>query len=485
MTEEKPLAPNKLHSPTFWVFVVLMTGLVVRLLTILLYQPVAYSDTPSYRRLAEAVRGGFVLYDGTRTPGYPVFLAVVGSDRNVWLVQLMMGLVTTLLLYYIGWKLTGQPWLGGIVGLAHTLNLGQLFFESNLLTETLTTFLLTLVAAGVLIWVSRPGKRNIWLAFGLALVSTIALLVRPLFIFLPFFALIFLYLSSRLADRRVYPINHEHAGEDSSPPSLSQFRWMLALVFLLPVILLLGGWVTFIHAKFGDWSLTTMTGYHLIQHTGSYFEYVPDEYAELRDTYIRYRDAQVAQYGSQANTIWEAIPEMSQVSGYNFYDLSRVLAKISMDLILEHPLLFIQNALQGWWMFWRTSVYWSAEALRFPALASVINPTVLIQRGILFVSNLAFIGASLYFMLTELLACIRHKAGWQRLQFDKPAHKAYFWFLTGNIWLASILQTLLDHGDNPRFLVPLQSLVGLWVVLFFFEWAQNRRLSLRHGAAPG
>jgi len=229
MTEEKPLAPNKLQSPTYWVSVVLMTGLAVRLLTLLFYQPVAYSDTPSYRRLAEAVRGGFALYDGTRTPGYPIFLAVVGSDRNVWLVQLVLGLLTTLLLFYLGWKLTNRTWVGGLMGLAHTLNLGQLFFESNMLTETLTTFLVTLVAAGMLNWFSRSGKRNTWLAFGLGLVSTIALLVRPLFIFLPFFVLIFLYLSSRLAARRAYPANHEDVPGAANRLPRGDSRWSLCL----------------------------------------------------------------------------------------------------------------------------------------------------------------------------------------------------------------------------------------------------------------
>ncbi len=41
--------------------------------------------------------------------------------------------------------------------------------------------------------------------------------------------------------------------------------------------------------------------------------------------------------------------------------------------------------------------------------------------------------------------------------------------LLGNIWITSILQTLLDHGDNPRFLVPLQSLVVLWVAAFILQ----------------
>ncbi len=169
-----------------------------RLLIIIFYRPVTYSDTPSYRRLAESVLHGFANYDGTRTPGYPIFLALVGSDQRVWLFQLFLGFVTTFLLFYVGWKLTDKLWFGGLIALAHTLNLGQLFFESNLLTESLTTFLLALTMAGMFVWLLSPKVRSLWLAFLLGLISSATLLVRPLFIYLPFFLLIFLWLEPRL-----------------------------------------------------------------------------------------------------------------------------------------------------------------------------------------------------------------------------------------------------------------------------------------------
>jgi hypothetical protein len=65
-----------LKSPTsVWK---VFTGLLVvcileRLVLFLIYPPVSYSDTGSYRRLAETVVNGWVNYDGTRTPVYPVF----------------------------------------------------------------------------------------------------------------------------------------------------------------------------------------------------------------------------------------------------------------------------------------------------------------------------------------------------------------------------------------------------------------------------
>jgi hypothetical protein len=53
---------------------------------------------------------------------------------------------------------------------------------------------------------------------------------------------------------------------------------------------------------------------------------------------------------------------------------------------------------------------------------------------------------------------------------------AFIWCVAGCIWVASVLQTLLDHGDNPRFLVPLQSLVVLWVLWYGWQLLSRRSL---------
>ena len=474
MIESKPSMSIKLSSSTFWLIIVFAVALLERLLIIILYQPVSNGDTPSYRRLADSVLHGFTNYDGTRTPGYPVFLALVGPDQRVWLVQLILGFLTTLLLFYIGWKLTDKPWFGGLIALAHTLNLGQLFFESNLITESLTTFLMILTMAGILVWLLYPKIRTILLAFLLGLVSSLTLLVRPLFIYLPFYLLLFLWIEPKIVSN---PKNLVNAGETNIENKHIQQhpRLHLGIAFLIPVVLLLGGWLTFIHKNFGEWSMTTMTGYHLIQHTGIFFEYVPDEYATLRDTYIKYRDARITQFGTQTNAIWDAIPEMSQISGYSFYALSRVLTRISIQLILKHPFLYLKNVVSGWWMFWRAPVYWSPDALRFPWFAGGVKLGILLERALIFLTNLAFIFASISFVIIECISAIRHKPSPLPIHHTHPSLYAYLWMLLGNIWIASILQTLLDHGDNPRFLIPLQSLVVLWVAAFILQLVDHKQ----------
>jgi hypothetical protein len=435
-------------SPRAWLLAVALISVTQRVGLLLLYRPVHYGDTPSYRRLAESLLRGLEYYDGTRTPGYPYFLAFLGPDERVWLVQMALGLATTFLFFYMGWQTTGRAWFGGIAALAHTLNMGQLFFEANILSETLTTFLVSLAYAALFYWLFHASARTVWLALGLGVITSLAVMVRPLFIYFPFWFLLFIAVECKekgLASRLNFRLNLPATG-----------------AFLLPVILLVGGWINFIHTKYGDWGLTTMTGYHLIQHTGVFFEYVPDEHAALRDTYLKYRDQQIALRGNQANTIWDAIPEMQQASGYNFYDLSRVLAKISVQLILDHPDLYLRNVIKGWWYFWRAPFYWSVEAFQWEALAQLTEPLVLGSRLVLIAANLLFLG-------TSLVALFR-----RRMRDWFPVSPA-LWCLAGGVWAASVVQTLVDHGDNPRFLVPMQSLVVLWVLWLAFQVIRQTR----------
>jgi hypothetical protein len=436
------MAARWIRSSTgLWVSLVLLAALLLRGGLFAVYQPVAYSDTGSYRRLAVSIQNGWEKYDGTRTPGYPMLLAAAGSDEAVWITQMALGVIITLLFFSLGYRLSGQAWFGGLAALAHTFNLGQLFFEANLITETLATFWVIVTLAGAVRWLLSPELRTTPFAVFLGLTAALATLTRPLFVYLPLWTALFVAIqwrkpktSGRLWERLPFRISTAHAA-----------------AFLLPGVLLIGGWANLIHERFNVWSLSAMTGYHLIQHTGNYFEYLPEEEAALRDTYLKYRSAQISSTGSQTNAIWDAIPEMQKVSGLSFYALSRHLADLSVQLILAHPDQYLQRVARGWWLFWRAPVYWQAEALNNPGMIPITTLLVLLERGFLFLSNLVFV-------VTSLAAL-----GWKSLRARWRIGPA-LWYLAGTVWFASVLQTLLDHGDNPRFLVPLQSVVILWTL---------------------
>ncbi len=106
-------------------------------------------------------------------------------------------------------------------------------------------------------------------------------------------------------------------------------NWRAVWTILLVAAVLVGGWMTYINSRYHVFSVSTMSGYHLVQHTGYYFEDVPDEYAVIRDIYLDFRDARITERGTQGNTIWDAIPAIMDATGLSFYDLSGVLSKIS------------------------------------------------------------------------------------------------------------------------------------------------------------
>ncbi|GAP13936.1 hypothetical protein LARV_01695 [Longilinea arvoryzae] len=410
-------------------------AVVERFLMFAFYPPVAYDDTPSYRHLAATILNHWQGYDGTRTPGYPIFLAWVGPDRWVYLLQLGMGLAITLVFFWVGWQASGKARFGAAAALAHTLNLGQLFFEANLLTETLTTFLLALSVLAVFEGLRRRGWIRLAWALAGGLFGGLAGLVRPLFFFVPFWMALF------------FPLAFWREG----------WRVRLGNLFapLLPGLIIAGLWVGYIDTNFHILSVTVMNGYHLVQHTGYFFEYVPDEDAALRDTYLRYRAERIARYGTQGNTIWDAIPELEKVTGLSFYNLSQKMASISIELIREHPGLYLRTVVSGWFLYWRAPVYWDAGAIAPPGLRVLLQGLVTAERLALVAFNLTFILGSLVTLL------------WKRFrQIFHPNPVIYY--LTGLIWLSSIAQTLPDHGDNPRFLIPLQSWVVFCVLWFGF-----------------
>ena len=437
-----PRRPAWERSEVRWGAGVLTLAAAIRLAFWLIYQPASFGDTATYLRLAKVVAGGSLRgYDGTRTPGYPAFLALAGGDASrAWIGQMALGLLITLGLYWVCWRLTANPRLAAGVAATYSLLPGLLFFEGALLTETLTTFFLTGCLVCLTALEVSPKNRTMVVAAGLlGLSASLAALTRPLFFVLPAVLLPFVWRSG--SGRRE--------------------RWARSAAFALAPLVLLGGWLAFIDSKYGMLSPTVMGGYSLVQHTGAFFEYLPDEAAPIRDTYLRYRQAQIAARGTQTNAIWDAIPEISRASGLGFYDLSREMQRLSLWLIRQHPDLYARSVAEGWVAFWKAPVYWDLQLVAPDWLRAVLPAYATLTRLLLAVTNLAF-----------LVLCLASL--WVRRV--RRALTAHATVLAGTAMVLgiSVVQTLLDHGDNPRFLVPLQMTVILVVSVIVHELLNPR-----------
>ncbi len=428
-----------------WGCALLLFGLLQRLVLLLFYQPIPFADTNAYMRLAVPLSNLTLKgYDGTRVPGYPALLAIAGLDEHTaWVLQLVLGLVISMLLFWIVFRTTDSPALGVLVGGLYDLIPGQFLFESNLLSETLTTFFVVLCFASfVAFGCAKSSPKRFLAALMLGTDACLPGMVRPYFFPITLFFLPFVWF----------------VGDGNW-----RGRLLRIAIYSLPPLMIQGGWLLWIRNTYHMTSPTVMSGYSLVQHTGEYFEFLPDDVAEIRDTYIHFRDAQIAERGVQTNAIWEAIPAMSEASGLGFYDLSRELHRLSIDLIRAHPNRYLANVVKGWINFWKAPVYWRAEALQSSLLLYIMKVFIWVGRGLSVLANLVFLLLSLFAILSKRLR--------QRISFD-----VYSGTAAGLIVMISIVQTIVDHGDNPRFLVPLQMLVFFVVVRSFWMGFRNRKV---------
>jgi hypothetical protein len=439
---------------TGWPGMVVAIALLERLALWFLYSPVIFDDSNSYRRLAGQILGS-APFDGTRSPGYPIFLAWLGPDRNVYAVQLVLGFATTLLFFYLGWLVTGSQKVGAAAALIHTLNLGQLLFEADLLAETLTTFLAMVTICGGVYFLKKDNFKQLALKeFTLALLigtaGGLAALVRPQFIFLPFLIAFVLVLKTFNLQLSTF-----------TPSNLQPSTFQLLFAILIPAIFLNALWVNYIHNQFGTWSMSSVDGYHIIQHTGKFFEYVPDENAAIRDTFLKYRAIQIAETGKASNTIWAAVPELEKVSGLGFYKLSRKLQEISRQLIIDHPLLYLGSVFEAWAWFWSAPFYWNPGSLGIPG-----DWLTQFQRYLLWAANAIFI------------------VGTPALVFQRVRKilimPAALWLMLAIVWVNSILQAIVEASENPRYSVSTQTLVVLVVAWWLWHILQHWRQRSEH-----
>jgi len=406
-----------------------LVGLIERLLLWFTYAPYIAGDTEgAYLRLAEALRGlTLAHYDATRVPGYPLLVLFMDLDPvRIWQVQMAAGWVLALLLFWFTWRTTHNRVLALTVGMLYHLIPAQFLFEANILTETFTAFFVVL--SFVMLREVEETRRS-WMTYPAALILGILAclpgMMRPLLFPLSVWLLLFVLIVVKGGWRR---------------------KLAAGLLFSIGPLLIQGGWLLWVFRTYHMVSPTTLSGYSLVQHTGAYFEQLPDEEALIRDTYLRYRDERIAERGVQTNTIWHAIPELTDVTGMHFFELSRKMGALSRQLIRENPLLYSRTVVKGWIDFWKAPVYWDPALVSSSVMRMILRGAALVGRGLCLLGNALFLVGGLLAVVSRRMRA--------RLGIDR-----YTTAVGGFVLMTSVIQTLADHGDNPRFLVPLQMLV--------------------------
>ena len=429
-------------SPRRALAILLLAGIALRVGLWLAYEPVAYPDTPSYMRLAAEIRSGdFSNYDGRRPPGYAAVLALAGdSSHAAWALQMVAGLVISILMFVIGVSLTGRPAWGLAFGMAYNLNLAQLFFEATLLAETIGTLFITAVVAGLLRarHGMHEGRGVSWLLVGVGVLAGAAIMTKPQFIFLPALGGVLVAIAGRWHWRRA--VRH-------------------AALIAVPGVVMVLAWSSFNYARVGYFALSTQAGIGLMNQSLAFVELAPDRYRTVRDIYVKYRDAKVARSGLHTAN-WDAVPELLATTGLSLPELSRELTSLSVHLFVNHPIRYGIGVTRAWIDFWMVPNYWRPERLSPPWLAAPLALVWRVEHVVLRALNAAFL------VLCGLALVSGRVRG--RANFDWRLAS-----IAAVVLATSVVQALAEYGENARYAVSVQPLVVVAVAVAVRAWVER------------
>jgi len=427
-----------------WALALLLVGVLVQLLLVP-YEPTLYPDSTTYLQAAkDLVSGDFSLGQGRRTPGYPLLiLAAGGSAHSVMRLQMLAGLATGLLVFWLTLRLTGHPKLAFVSGLLHFVCLQQLFQQAMISTEGIAAFstIATIALFVALLGPIREGRVGAAGLVALGVFATWALMVRPQFIF-------FVGLLPLGVAWQAWRGGRSRVGAGT-----------LAACVAVPAVALILGWCAVQQSKTGYFTLSTQSGFGMVNHPIDYIELAPERYATVRDILVRTREQRMREVGHSRNTIWYAWPEIQRTTGWSLPEASRQLSAMCKELFIAYPGRYARSVFTAWVDFWTVPIFWSPEVYA-PGVRAALEGLWWVEHKLLRLANLAFVlcaGAAL------LLPAVRH-----RLRWDLPLT-----VIATSVLASSVIQALADQGASSRYHLPTQSLVVMFVLVAAFRWFER------------
>jgi len=441
LTHSRGTAP----FPWLWLGLLLVLGVLLRWSLLWNLPMLQFPDSPTYFQAAkDLLSGDFSQGQGRRTPGYPLLLAWAGpQEASILFWQLLAGVGASAALFLAGWRLTGSAQAGFWAGLAHSANFQQLYVESAVLTESFSAFTVAVTVLSLLATLhsARLG-RSVWAWCLLTgTLAALAIWVRPQFLyFLPLLPLLVAFAIS---------------GWRPQARSLG----MAALV-AAPMLAALLGWAAVVQSKVGPFTISTQSGFGVLNHLYSELEQAPDEFAVVRDIMIKVRDQRIAQVGNSFNTVWYSWPEVQRVTGWSYAQASANYQRMARAIVVKRPLAYLRSVAAGWRDYWTVPNLWDTEKLGPPERRRVLEDLWWVQHKLLRGTNAVFV-----LLMAGALVLPR-----LRRLFDLPLVAVVLVVL-----VSSVFQAMADYSTNSRYAMPTQSLVGMVLIVLVWRAAKNNQ----------
>lgn len=438
----------------------------LRMLVFFFAEPRLTNDSRDYLNLARLISSNHIERDnGARTPVYPIVIILLGFHfKLIILFQLLLGIGISALLFILTAKMTGNGIMGSIIALLYGLNPFQIKYEISILADTLSAFLLLLMVFSLFeFYESKDANLDSigWKAIIAGVSCVLAALTRPAFALIVFFVMPFIFLLSR--------VKRTTLGR----------ALKISILFALPAVIGVGGLSAFNLVRFGAFSPSLNMGISLSNHSGAFMEHAPDEYRTIRRVYLKHRRAQVHETGGHSQTIWRALDEIMSTTGMTYSQVMRRLTKLSLILFVKKPLLYLRSVARSWISYWNTPDFnlsfeprisrVPSSSMRWVAFWGIL--TRFAQR----IQNLTFFFCLFLLFMRFLL----------RKQYWSDPRMIMAGMLLCMVFLYSITQALMEHGENFRYSLPMQPITLLAIVAFFDFLFHSKKSELMRGVSSG
>ena len=149
---------------------------------------------------------------------------------------------------------------------------------------------------------------------------------------------------------------------------------------------------------------------------------------------------------------------MLEATGLGPGELSDELTRISIALFVAHPRLYLESVRRAWLRFWDSKLMLQDEFVHYPQFLPALMSAWNTQKTLLQLLKKMLVPGLVWYLVCA--------AGRRRRAAELPL------FVLALIGSTSLVQALVELGENARYAIPVQPLINFVGVVLIWDAAR-------------